>query len=92
MQFGGKVFIIGVGKNEQLVSSLYNAIIYIFLRKLVSLHASQCKRDRRQVPIPVRKSGPYSVWSCHLPVLTSQCSRTAVPEGYSSSCWRLNQC
>lgn len=48
MQFGGKVFIIGVGRNEQSVSS-YNSISATMGRSvthiLVPFHASKRKRD-----------------------------------------------
>lgn len=49
MQFGGKVFIIGVGKSEQLVSG-YNSMAATSMgqsvtRFLVPFHAFEHKRD-----------------------------------------------
>lgn len=42
-QFGGKVFIIGVGKDEQAVMRYFTDKMFIFIPTLtVPIHASQC--------------------------------------------------
>jgi hypothetical protein len=71
MQFGAKVLIIGVGKNEQVVR--VSAPHPLFLLKpypIVPVHALERQRNRRQFPVSLQQPSQLLSFTSLLPFLT----------------------
>lgn len=90
MKFGGKVFIIGVGKNEQVVGCYLplSSLLYLNQKKFPFMHLSANEID---VSFQYR----YANQVCKSSILTVpsflMLCYSSVPQGHSPYFWRFNQ-
>jgi hypothetical protein len=93
MQFGGKVFIIGVGKAEQAVRVPdLEALTRLFTREpqIPFMHLSANEID---VSFQYRYAGQVNAYLCvWLRRVFTAILPIQVPESHSPYCWRAHQC